>query len=208
MRNCTIYGANNKDTDQTTRMRRLICILDFVVRIRQGFSWRGPFENSIDHDGKAISFDSDFVLLTVYALKNPKNSDPRKKCCNYHKIERFGFKVCIHMSKRCKQCWPRAGICAKIIKRTASRQNQQNDMCAQRWLRSAWASPSLIRVFAVRSVGSWGSSVSSCGQRRLLRLSGCPGWSESSLGAHAILLVLSWGGSNSFWKHNHVVLSR
>ena len=24
----------------------------------------------------------------------------------------------------------------------------------------------------------------------------CPGWSESSLGAHAILLVLSWGGSN------------
>ena len=26
--------------------------------------------------------------------------------------------------------------------------------------------------------------------------SGCPGWSESSLGTHAILLVLSWGGSN------------
>ena len=25
--------------------------------------------------------------------------------------------------------------------------------------------------------------------------SGCPGWSESSLGANAILLVLSWGGS-------------
>ena len=25
--------------------------------------------------------------------------------------------------------------------------------------------------------------------------SGCPGWSESSLGAHAILLILSWGGS-------------
>ena len=25
--------------------------------------------------------------------------------------------------------------------------------------------------------------------------SGCPGWSESSLGPHAILLVLSWGGS-------------
>ena len=27
--------------------------------------------------------------------------------------------------------------------------------------------PSLIRVFAVRSVGSWGPNVSSCGQRRL-----------------------------------------
>ena len=31
----------------------------------------------------------------------------------------------------------------------------------------------------------------------MLNLSGCPDWSESSLGAHAILLVLSWGGSFS-----------
>ena len=30
-----------------------------------------------------------------------------------------------------------------------------------------------------------------------------PGWSESSLGAHAILLVLSWGGSSDcFWLKN------
>ena len=33
-------------------------------------------------------------------------------------------------------------------------------------------------------------------QRRLIRLGGCPGWSESSLGAQIILLVLSWGGSH------------
>ena len=31
--------------------------------------------------------------------------------------------------------------------------------------------------------------------KTLIRLGGCPGWSESSLGAHAILLILSWGGS-------------
>ena len=31
----------------------------------------------------------------------------------------------------------------------------------------------------------------------LIRLGGCPGWSESSLGTKAILLVLSWGGSHS-----------
>ena len=31
--------------------------------------------------------------------------------------------------------------------------------------------------------------------QRRLRLGGCPGWSESSLGAHVILLVLSRGGS-------------
>ena len=29
--------------------------------------------------------------------------------------------------------------------------------------------------------------------KTLIRLGGCPGWSESLLGAHAIL-VLSWGG--------------
>ena len=39
----TIQAANNKDTDQTTRMRRLICA--FVVRIwnKQVFSWRGSY---------------------------------------------------------------------------------------------------------------------------------------------------------------------
>ena len=31
--------------------------------------------------------------------------------------------------------------------------------------------------------------------KTLIRLGRCPGWSESSLGTHAILLVLSWGGS-------------
>ena len=54
--------------------------------------------------------------------------------------------------------------------------------------------PSLIRVFAVRSIGSQGPNASSCGQRRLWL-----GWSESLLGAHVILLVLSWGGSLLTW---------
>ena len=46
-------------------------------------------------------------------------------------------------------------------------QNQQNNMCAQRRLRSAGHPPSLIRVFAVRSMDSQGPNVSSCGLRRL-----------------------------------------
>ena len=46
-------------------------------------------------------------------------------------------------------------------------------------------------VFAVHSVGSWGPKASSSGQQRLIKL----GWSESSLGTHATLLVLSWCGS-------------
>ena len=32
--------------------------------------------------------------------------------------------------------------------------------------------------------------------KTLIRLGGCPGWSEASLGTLAILLVLSWGGSD------------
>ena len=55
--------------------------------------------------------------------------------------------------------------------------------------------PSLIRV---RSMGNWGPKVSSCGQRRLISPGRCPGWSEYSLGAQTILLVLSWGGSLRF----------
>ena len=48
--------------------------------------------------------------------------------------------------------------------------------------------PSLIRVFAVRSVGSQGPKLSSCGQRR------CPGCSEFA-GSTLTLLVLSYRGS-------------
>ena len=43
--------------------------------------------------------------------------------------------------------------------------------------------------------------------KTLIRLSRCLGWSESSLGAHAILLVLSWGGSNAIllWLHRKLI---
>ena len=55
--------------------------------------------------------------------------------------------------------------------------------------------PSLIRVFAVRMKKPLVISNPLGAQRRLTRLGGCPGWSEPALGAHATLLVLSWGGS-------------
>ena len=70
-------------------------------------------------------------------------------------------------------------------------------LCAQRTLRSAWASTQsdqslrcalngLLRTqaFFMRTA------------KTLIRLGRCPVWSESSLGAKVILLVLSWGGSN------------
>ena len=55
--------------------------------------------------------------------------------------------------------------------------------------------PSLIRVFAVRMKKAWVISYSLSAERRLIRLGGCTGWSESLLGAHIIMLVLSCGGS-------------
>ena len=58
--------------------------------------------------------------------------------------------------------------------------------------------PSLIRAFAVHMKKTWVLSYSLSAQQRLIRLGRCPGCSESLLGAHAILLILSCGGSFYF----------
>ena len=58
--------------------------------------------------------------------------------------------------------------------------------------------PSQIRVFAVRMKKPWVLTCTLSAQWRLIRLSGCPGWSVSSHGAHVILLVLLCGGSFIF----------
>ena len=63
--------------------------------------------------------------------------------------------------------------------------------------------PSLIRAFAVRMKKAWVFSYPLSAQRRLIRLGGCPGWSESLFGAHAILLVLSWGGPENNYRTTH-----
>ena len=48
-------------------------------------------------------------------------------------------------------------------------------------------SPSLIRVFAVRMKKPWVLSYPlSATAKTLIRLGGCPGWSESSMGAHSV----------------------
>ena len=58
--------------------------------------------------------------------------------------------------------------------------------------------PSLIRVFAVCMKKPWVLSYPLSAQRRLIRLGGCPGCSESSLGAHSLCwvchLLCSLGG--------------
>ena len=49
----------------------------------------------------------------------------------------------------------------------ATWQNKQNEFAPSEDSDKPGHPPSLIRVFAVRSVGSWGPKLSSCGQRRL-----------------------------------------
>ena len=70
-------------------------------------------------------------------------------------------------------------------------------LCAQRRLRSAWASPQSDQSLRCAYNGSLGiQAFFMRTAKTLIRLGGCPGWSEFSLGAHAILLVFSRGSSN------------
>ena len=64
-------------------------------------------------------------------------------------------------------------------------QNQQNEWVPSEDSDQPGHPPSLIWVFAVRMKKAWVLSYPLSIQRRLTRLGGCPGWSESSLGAHS-----------------------
>ena len=103
----------------------------------------------------------------------------------------------------------------------ASWQNQQNGMCTQRSSDQPGHPPtgSLIRVFAVRMKKAWVLSYPLSAQRRLFRLGGCQGWSESSLGAksvywfcheaaHLFLWFLPWLRDVSFWVLSCFLFSR
>ena len=74
-------------------------------------------------------------------------------------------------------------------------QNHQHDCAPSEYSDQTGHPPSLIRVRCPHeeSLGPWLPIERTA--KTLIRR-GCPGWSESSLGA-VILLVLSWGGS--FW---------
>ena len=74
----------------------------------------------------------------------------------------------------------------QLQKWATSWQNQQNDMCAQQRLRSAWASAqsdqslpcALSGELRTQGFFMWTA-------KTLIRLGGCPGWSESLLGAQS-----------------------
>ena len=65
--------------------------------------------------------------------------------------------------------------------------NEQNECAPSEDSDQPGHPPNLIRVFALRSVGSWGPKVSFMRTAKtLIRLRGCPGWSESSLDAQPL----------------------
>ena len=68
-------------------------------------------------------------------------------------------------------------------------QNQQSDCAPSEDSDQPGRPPSLIRVFARRSMGSFFMRTANT----LIRLGGCPGSSESSLGVQVILSVLCGG---------------
>ena len=72
----------------------------------------------------------------------------------------------------------------------------QNDLCAQRRLRSAWASAQSDQSQRCPPEAKLGSKLPiEHLAKTLIRLGGCPG----SLSSKVILLVLSWGGSKCFF---------
>ena len=77
------------------------------------------------------------------------------------------------------------------------KKQQQNDLCVQRRLRSAWASAKSNLSLRCPPEETLSSELPiNCTAKTLIRLSRCPGWPESSLGTQVIMLVLSCCSSN------------
>ena len=86
-------------------------------------------------------------------------------------------------------------LCGLLSFKLASTwQNQRNGMCVQQRLRSASAFAQSDQSLCCALNGQLRAQCFFMRTRKtLIKLGGCPDWSESSLGKQVILLVLSWG---------------
>ena len=104
------------------------------------------------------------------------------------------------------------------VKWAATWQNQPSECAPSEDSAQPGHPPNMIRVFAVRMKKPWVLSYYLSAQRRLwldwtdaqaIRLGGCPGWSESSLGAHSLCWFCQDCQLNSYsyistvWNKNH-----
>ena len=90
----------------------------------------------------------------------------------------------IDISVLLQRCWGWTLACP--TKCAATWQNQQSECAPCEDSDQPGHPSSLIRVFAVHMKKPWALSYPLIAQQRLIRLGGCPGWSESSLGAHSL----------------------
>ena len=96
------------------------------------------------------------------------------------------FGVTVDLNGWDGSAWTVSFVC--IPTWAATWQNQQSDCAPSEDSDQPGHPPSLVRVFAVRLMGSWGPNLSSCGQRRL--------WSDWA-DAHTDLSLR--------WAHSHFV---
>ena len=88
-----------------------------------------------------------------------------------------------------------------LKKWATSWETQRNDVCALRRLRSAWASAQSDQSSLCTQWVTKEQRLLSRTAKTLIRLGGCPNWSESSLGAH-VILFLSCCGSDTVGYFN------
>ena len=107
---------------------------------------------------------------------------------------------------------PRFTLGVKVLKRVdiwaTSWQNQLKGMCVQRRLGPTWASDQSDQSLCCPPEETLGLQLPiERTVKTLIRLSGCPGWSESSLGTHTILLVFHEAAHFSVlsWVHYFVI---
>ena len=85
--------------------------------------------------------------------------------------------------------WNSPVLSPNIVIWAASWYDQQKDLCAQRRLRSVWASIQSDQSLSCRPEETFGPQLSiGHTAKTVIRLGGCPGWSESSLGAQPLCL--------------------
>ena len=152
---------------------------------------------------------------TGYLVDHLPGQYPRQRSklrCYYVRIEKWipsdtfsdsAWKACRSAKVKSIRNLLRKRCSMKTWILAAAWQNQRND-CAPSEDRPAWASAQSDQSLHCPHEEVLVLSYLLSAQRRLIRLGGCPGWSESSLGAQAMLLVLSCCGSYRLDLHPQV----
>ena len=158
----TIHWAHSEDSDQTGQMPRLIWVFAGCTVILLVLSWGGSYYYVPGLDLKLATpgLKSDCKSLMCYLLTYKHQKVTQK--CQVRLFWHFPCKMSRDMTKPTK--W----------------------LCAQRRLRSVWVSAQSDQPLLCALNGQLRTQAFFMRTAKtLIRLGGCPGWSESSLGTHS-----------------------